>query len=159
MPAPELFSASIQVDNDLAEGAAVKVVEGKVQVFQRIAGIDDRLDPGLIDGAGEIFKRPPVADADPLDDGRFQQQWPCRSGNVETLENADDRNSPMHGNGTDRLPEVGAASDFQNMVGAFIAGEPVDGLNPVLLAAVDAMISTERFCPCFVSCFLGWFKR
>jgi hypothetical protein len=52
---------------------------------------------------------------------------------------------PVNGNGADRLPEIGAAGDFQNVMGAFVAGDPVDGLDPVFGAAVDAMISAKRF--------------
>lgn len=56
----------------------------------------------------------------------------------------DDRNPPLHGHCLQRLAEIGAAGEFQDVVGAVIAGNLEDTLRPIFRHAVDAVIGAER---------------
>lgn len=63
---------------------------------------------------------------------------------LETVEYTDERYPAKDSRRLERLLEMRAIDDFQDMVGAAIAGQPIDRLNPVFLLAVDSMRGAQR---------------
>jgi hypothetical protein len=62
------------LDDDLAEGPALQVVERGGQVGQGVARVDHRLEPEVIQGAHEVLMRPPGVRGEALERGRLEQQ-------------------------------------------------------------------------------------
>jgi hypothetical protein len=107
-------------ENDFAKRTAIEVFKRLFKLVKAVAMLNHRFQPGDVNGADKIFQRPAVPDANPLNDGGFQQQFASRERDFTPGQHANDRDTPMNGNGAQGMLQVLPANGFNNMVDAAI---------------------------------------
>ena len=81
-----------------------------------------------------------MADGNPLDLWRLQQQQACGDGDVRAFQHADHGNTPVDRHRTQGIDQIAAANGFDNMIDTAILRQLIDRLHPIPLQAVNAVI-------------------
>lgn len=115
------------------------------KLVKAVALLDNRFQPGHLNGANEIFQRAAVPNPNPLNNRRFQQQLAGWQRDFTAAQNANHRYATMNGNGSQGMPQVLPADGFDNMVDTAIVGQLIYLFRPVAFEPVNAVIGTELF--------------
>lgn len=136
-------NALLAGQDNFAKRTAIQVFKRLFEFIKAVAMLDHRFQSRHIHSADEIFQRPAVPDANPLNDRRFQQQFASGQRNLTSGQHANNRNTPVNGNGAQGMLQVLSPHGFDNMVDAAILRERQGIFSPVTFQPVDDLAGAQ----------------